>query len=134
MSLFELREDERGKTYVLKETLRVLILEISHKTVLAYPGFEHDLDTFVINLPDEVPPTIHDFLYAHRIFEDGTPCSRKQADLYYYKLNQRSSNPGRRKRAIRTYIGVRLCGWIFWYRRKAIPIPENVKHLYGSYS
>ena len=128
-SSIELIPSERGRIWMNPDILRV---QTMHGHITVYKGFIHDLDTFVPNLWDDLPPIVHDFGYKHRIRTDGTELSRKQWDQIYRELNERSPNPWRRQFAAHRYWGLRVGGWHAWNKRGgADPIPPSSQHLYG---
>jgi hypothetical protein len=129
MSGIELIPTEIGREWVVKNTHTI---RTPYGNILVYKGFKHDKDTLIPNFPDSTPPIAHDFLYWHRCWSDGSPCTRKQADKVYWYLNRRSTCWIRRRLAPVMYRGLRLGGGVVWSKRpEGVPIPPEHRHLYG---
>ena len=97
----------------------------------AYPGYEYDQATGVINLWDSCACTIHDVLCDHHVNLEGVTLSRKQIDMVYRWLNERSWNKTNRRLATIRYYGVRAYDHRpFKKQRLAKPIPAHAHWLY----
>ena len=117
MSNIELLTSERGKHWHVKEAFTVTNRDGKKLTVRK--SFSHDRYTFAPDLDDERPAIVHDFAYdvegAHRCWDDGTPISRSEADLFLYDLMKASPDEKTHKCALQYYTWVRRLGWPVWY-------------------
>jgi hypothetical protein len=118
MSLLELRPSEIGKTWVVNDWIHV---QTMHGWIAIYPGFEHDKDSVVPNLPDPIAPIVHDFGYRHHVDAEGRILTRKQWDQIYAELSGRSQSRIRRVSKWWRYVGLRLFGRFAWTQARPIP-------------
>ena len=139
MAEVELIPSERGKIWIVWNVMNV---PTRYGTICIYPGFLSDLDSVVPNLPDVVPPIVHDFGYRHRITQRGKILTRRQWDRIYADLSLRSDSWLRKLSAIWRYPGLRIgvpikdgCGWIAsrlrggdYKKSWGDPLPIPIKH------
>jgi hypothetical protein len=135
MSDFELDVDESGKTWITKH---VILTRCHLGDILVHPDFPHDSATFAPNLLEtnpDLPPhlffIVHDALCRYRIWANGTPVTRRQADAVMRTLMKASNNPIVRTFATLYWIGVRLAGWWYW-RKPPLEIPKMYSYMYGN--
>ena len=95
----------------------------------AYRGFLYNQATVVKNLLDAVACTCHDSLYIHGINLDGVVLTRKQIDMMYRWLNERSWWWANRHLAAVRYYGVRVFGW--WQYNATKPVPPKGQWMYA---
>jgi len=129
-----------GRNYLAKrwrtlEDCRIWVPLLS-RWIVVYSGFRFDKTSVSFNLRDYVPSLVHDFLYQHRIFEDGTPLvgegGRAVADMVFFYLNEQSWLRFARFAGEHRLAGVGWFGRYVWGRREwGDPIPDYAAHLYG---
>ena len=59
---------------------------------------------------------VHDYLYRFARYDDGTPCSRLEADQIYYTI-LRKLGTWRITRVV-FFAGLRMFGWIAWNKHR----------------
>lgn len=84
------------------------------KTLTAHKDFIFDGYTLVPNLPDLRPAKIHDIAYEKKTWDDGTPITRKEADMMFLDLMKESESKCTRIFAGLYYRGVRTLSGMFW--------------------
>jgi len=111
---WELIPGERGKTWIVRLEFTV---DTRYGPVTVKEGFVHDRFTFAPDLPNAtIAAIVHDWLTDEdelKQFDDGTSCSRKQADIIFRDLIWNSKD---RKWAYPYYWGVRF--WAIVTRKK----------------
>jgi len=88
---WEIIPNERNKTWIVKETFTV---KTSFGDITIPKGFEHDRFTFAPDLKhSEVAAIVHDYLIEEKPrFDNGTFCTRKQADQILKELILKSKD------------------------------------------
>lgn len=127
---FEIDPEERGKIWINPVTVQFVFLPPPpgyttgtplyprpvQKTAGAY--YEYDRDSVVWNLVWAMPSLFHDHSYEFPWWDDGTPITRKQADVGYKALILMSQHNEDRLKASPYYIGLRGIGWVRWIPRQ----------------
>ena len=118
-SNFEIIPKECGKTAIVTKTFTITY---GGHTLTIHEGFVHDEYTFAPNLKDSIPAIIHDFAYAFKRWDDGTPIARSMADRMLRYYMHASKDAETHNCAGLYYICVRLGGWYGWYFKKDINV------------
>jgi len=118
---FEVIASEKNQVWYTEE--EKTYTDEKGRTVTVPAEFRHDRYTFAPNLPDSDPAIAHDRFYetdpeytCYRKWDDGTKCSRKQADRLMWFLMAHSWDEMTRANADHYYKWIRRAGWWSWYR------------------
>jgi len=116
------RTAKRGKWVVVE----AFMLETPWGLVGAYPQYVFDQATGVRNIWDMSACLLHDVLCDHHVNLEGVLLTRKQVDMVYRWVNERSWHKTNRKLAAIRYWGVRAYDHRPFKRvQLAKPIPRH---------